>query len=109
LSDREFLKQIAAVISRDEKGPILKLVNQLADQGILNCAEQAKVITASDHRDLGSRLYDFRNSIVHAKYDQRSSMHSQSILSGETDAKKWQEPMRRLAWKAINTHGRKLA
>lgn len=105
VSDQEFLIHATTILSRDEKGPIARLVNQLANGAILDDAVSNNLIKAADPAALGSALYDFRNSIVHAKYNQRASLVTDCVVAPSSSTEAWRSVARQLALLAIDTLG----
>lgn len=108
LSDRDFLLAVGQMLSRDEKGPLIQLVALLADPLILSEAADAKLISAPNVQLLGNALYDFRNSIVHAKYDQRSALVVDSVIAPLSPTKAWLSILEKLAKAAIDSSSSKL-
>jgi hypothetical protein len=80
----------------------------LASDDVLERALSARLIDTKDATLFGAKLYDFRNSVVHAKYDQRNLIFSPSTIPGESEAGLWREPFRQLAWSALEARGRRL-
>lgn len=107
LSDRECLIKAAALMTREEKGPIIRLIVKLASPDIVKKAVSLNLLDKADPGILGSRLYDFRNSIVHAKYDHRASLVVDSVLEEVSLTTVWREIFEELALLAINQLGRK--
>ncbi len=108
LADREFLITIGQMLSRDEKGPLMQLIAQLADPVLLAKAAETKLITAPNPQMLGNALYDFRNSIVHGKYDQRAALYVDSVVAPPGTTKAWLTILEKLAKAAIDTCSSKL-
>lgn len=108
VSDRDFLQKATAIISREEKGPLIKLIAGVATKTELDAAFQAKLIESKDAGLLGVKLYEFRNSVVHAKYDQKATIFSTSILAKDINAGEWRLIFQKLAFNALNDLGRKL-
>jgi len=108
LADVEFTKKILDLITRDEKGPILRLVGELADDGLLTLAHNQNLINVKDKSALGIRLYEFRNSIVHGKQSYGYILSSTPVIAPNDPTSKWREVLRRLAEKTIQSFGQKL-
>jgi hypothetical protein len=109
VSERDFLLEVSKMLSRDEKGPLLKLVSNLADPSILRAAVEERLIQSQDATALGTALYDFRNSIVHAKYDQRSTLVVDSVTTPGRVTLAWKSLLERMAKAAIRVNAKKLA
>ena len=107
LSSRAFLLEVQKLIGRDERAALGRLVARLADPALLAKARDSALIAAATSDALTNALYDFRNSVVHAKYDQRTDLFSESIFSEESAARNWKSVCEDLAWKAcISVSGR---
>jgi hypothetical protein len=106
LNDRDFLLKTTALVARDERTPILRLVSKLARTPHLRRAVAAGLIQQPQGELLGSALYEFRNSIVHAKYDQRAAILSQPVLEEDKRTHAWRHLLQELAVRAISTLGR---
>lgn len=105
LSDRDFLLSAAQVLTRDEKSPLLKLIAQIANPTILQQAADEGLIKSPDPVRLGIAIYEFRNSIVHAKYDQKATLVVDSVISPPKITRTWKSVLERLANAAIASHG----
>jgi hypothetical protein len=108
LSDDEFLRRCLDTLSRDDKGPILRLVNQITDKGFLENAKTIELVKTADADLFGQNLYAFRNSIVHGKDSSGYVLHSPSVFNVEVNLISWRVALRSLAQNAINRFGRKL-
>ena len=104
ISDREFFLSAAQLLTKDEKGPIIKLVTELATRELLEQAVDSSLIARVDSNLLGSNLYDFRNSIVHAKHDFRAAVMVDPIVSGPTTTNAWRRVLHQLAKSALHNH-----
>lgn len=108
LSDEEFTRRIVDITFRDEKGPLLRLVAQIADESILNDALTAGLIKSKDRSLLGSELYGFRNSIIHSKVATGYALEASSLLAGHVKPSAWQDLLERLSARALDAYGRRL-
>jgi len=98
LSDVDFTKRVMEIIStRDEKGPILRLVNQVADDSMLVKAIAAGILNSKDASVLGSQLYSFRNAIVHGKHAGGYVPETSSVISGDSTADRWRPVLQALS------------
>ncbi|ANH69204.1 hypothetical protein [Mitsuaria sp. 7] len=104
VSDREFLFKSAQLLSKDEQSSIVRLVVELSTKELLDFAAGEGLITRSDRSLLGSSLYQFRNSIVHAKQDQRAPVTVDSIIGSSSTTKAWKRVLQQLAQKALGKH-----
>ncbi|HOB92880.1 MAG TPA: hypothetical protein PKL46_02345 [Aquabacterium sp.] len=104
ISDREFFLSTAQLLTKDEKGPIIKLVAELATNELLSLAKDSGLVARIDSNLLGSNLYDFRNSIVHAKNDFRTAVMVDPIVSGPTTTNAWRRVLHQLAKSALQNH-----
>ena len=107
LSGRDFLVKVASLLTRDEKTPLIRLVQRLSSSVILKEAVSCDLIEQPDAGRLGNKLYDFRNSVVHAKYDQRSSIVVDPVFNVASKTFVWRGILEGLAWKALETCGRR--
>lgn len=109
ISDEDFTSRVLTIISRDEKGPLLRLVNQITDPAFLRNATTIGLTNNNSSEVLGQNLYAFRNSIVHGKGSGGFSLHSPSIIKDELEsATSWRVALRTLAKVAIERFGKKL-
>lgn len=109
LSDREFLVRVAGVIARDERTPVIRLVAKLARTPLLRRAAKAGLIAQPQAELLGSAIYDLRNSVVHAKYDQRAAIVAQPVLEQPSPTREWRHILQELAASAIDRLAKKYA
>ena len=107
LTDRDFLVKVANTIARDERTPIIRLVGKLARTSLLRRAAKAGLIAEPKGELLGSAIYDFRNAVVHAKYDQRGAIVAQPVLDQPSLTQQWRDILRELATDAVERFGRK--
>lgn len=108
ISDESFPSEILRLLSRDEKGPILRLVNQAAGKRLTKGAARAGLIESESTNLLGERLYAFRNSIVHGKSSHGYELHSPPLFEKQSLPKAWRNTLRNLAQSVIEKFGRKL-
>src|SRR6478736_880440 len=102
LSSKEFTLEVAKVIGGEERSNICRMVASLADATILNGAATDSLIERADAQLLGNRLYDFRNSIVHAKQDQRTQMFVPSTFEEPPEFAAWRRVLTLLARAALD-------
>jgi len=107
LSDAEFSKRVLDLMTREERGPIIKLISSLADRQILNTATSDGLISHATAHHLANGVYELRNSLVHGKYSHGYALHSDSVLEPDTKLTRWRAVLRKMAFQAINQYGRK--
>lgn len=107
VSDAEFTRKTLEIASRDEKGPLFKLLAQITTPDLLLTAKAAGVINESRQDLLNEGVYAFRNSIVHGKFGSAFTLRSQSVLTPNTEAGTWRGLLRDLAWAALQNLGSK--
>jgi hypothetical protein len=103
LSENEFAKRILDLITKDEKGPLLKLVNTISSLEILTQAKQLDLVKETNSNLLGEEIYVFRNSIVHGKSSYGYDLNSSSVLSESNNVPKWRIILQSLAQKAMDS------
>jgi hypothetical protein len=107
LSDAEFSRRVLDLVSRDEKGPILKLINSLVEKAILDSAVTDGLIKTPVGNVLCEALYAFRNSIVHGKFSYGYSLLSGSVLHEDPMVPQWKVLVRKLARLSLDKYGAK--
>lgn len=107
LSDVEFSKRILDLVSRDEKGPIFKLITTLIDSAMLATAVSDGLIAKNEATILCEGLYGFRNSIVHGKFSYGYALQSGSVLDEDPQLPRWKTLLRSLARRALDRYGSK--
>ena len=107
LSDADFSRRLLDLVSRDEKGPIFKLINGLADTAILAGTVTDGLIKSAVANVLCEALYAFRNSIVHGKFSYGYSLLSGSVLQQDPMVPQWKVLPRKLARLALDRYGGK--
>jgi len=104
-TDAEFPRKILRLITRDEKGPIFKLIASIADDKLLEYAKFMGLIKDAASSTLCDAIYAFRNSIVHGKFSYGYSLVSGSVLQHEPQIHYWRETLRSLAYSALEKCG----
>ena len=104
VSDRDFLLGAAQLLTKDEKAPIVKLISELVAMEALQLAVSNGIIKSTDPILLAVAAYDFRNSVVHAKYDQRTNLIVDPVVSASTNTNVWRKILHQLAKDAITRH-----
>jgi hypothetical protein len=108
LSENDFAKRILDLISKDEKGPLLKLINLSGDATVAQQAFAAGFIQNENIGLLGEAIYAFRNSIVHGKNSHGYDLQSTSILADNPSLPVWRALLQALAKKVMHSFGSKL-
>jgi len=107
-TDSEFTRKILKLISRDEKGPVFKLITSIADAKLLEYARFTGLIKDPASSALCDAVYSFRNSIVHGKFSYGYSLVSGSVLQHEVDLSFWRETLKSLAHSALDKYGSRI-
>jgi hypothetical protein len=108
VSDGDFARRVLQLVSINEKGPILALINKLTDAALLKHVNDIGLVKAASGTALGEEVYKFRNSIVHGKDSQGYLLHSTSVFDDGPDMMLWRIVLRTLAKTAIERYGGKL-
>jgi hypothetical protein len=108
ISEDEFAKQVLQLITKEEKGPFLQLINSIADDESLKHAVAANLIKSATHSLLGEAIYAFRNSIVHGKTSYGYTLQSTSVFVEDNSLSVWRAILRSLASRAMSHYGSKL-
>jgi hypothetical protein len=101
VSDRDFLVSAAQLLTKDEKTPIVKLISELVKRETLELAAKNDLIKAPESNLIGVAAYEFRNAVVHAKYDQRTNLIVDPVISAPTSTNVWRRVLHQLAKDAI--------
>ena len=107
LSDVDFSQRILTLVTRDEKGPIFKLVSTLVDEKTLAQSKLDGLIDNESANAFCESLYAFRNSIVHGKFSYGYVLQSESLLDKSAATQKWRTVLRDLARDALERYGSK--
>ena len=105
LSDAEFPGKLLQFLSKDEKGPLFKLIISLADKDFMSPAQAEGLIENNTPGTLCEKLYIFRNSIVHGKFSFGYSLKFSSAIEKSENFKKWRNLLRELARRAVQQYG----
>ncbi len=109
LSTRQFLLDVHQLVGRDEKTTLGRMMALVADTPMLTRGRDSGLIGEATANALTNAVYDFRNSVVHAKSDHRAKLFSESIFVDESKATAWKRMSEELAWKAITAFGSRVA
>ncbi|MGE0325054.1 MAG: hypothetical protein AB7S68_22210 [Polyangiaceae bacterium] len=105
LSSAEFLRQATSAVNRDERSALSELIAKTTSPASLQKAQALGLVKATSAEAFANALYDFRNSVVHAKYDMRAKMHVARVLQGNPAVQGWKELARAAASDAMRTLG----
>lgn len=108
VSDADFTRRTLEIASREEKGPIFRLLGDLTTPDILQDAVAGGVVKESRQVLLNEAVYAYRNSIVHGKFGSAFTLRSQSVLAPDAIAGVWRGLLQRLAWAALQNLGTKV-
>jgi hypothetical protein len=81
------------------------LIEEVVTPAIIDFALNNCLIHASSKKVFANTLYNFRNSIVHAKYEHTSSLIVDSILNASPQLTLWREVMSRLTPEVLDRFG----
>lgn len=105
VSDADFSKRVLDLVSKDEKGPIFKLITALADSKMITSAQADGLVGNAAPNTFAEALYAFRNSIVHGKFSYGYALQSSSVIGEDATLPKWKTILRALAEAALDKHG----
>ena len=105
VSDAEFSKRVLDLVSKDEKGPIFKLITSLSDSKMIASAQVDGLVGNAAPNTFAEALYAFRNSIVHGKFSYGYALQSSSVIGEDATVSKWKTILRTLAEAALDKHG----
>ncbi len=105
MSTRQFLLALQQLMAKDEKGALGRLLSEIADGRVLAIAKEAGLIERPLAPALTEALYEFRNSVVHAKEDRGARLFTSSIFAEPSTASAWRRVCESLAWNAIERYG----
>jgi hypothetical protein len=106
IGTREFLFQVNRLLSANDRADICQFLAGLTTPSIIDVAQANGIINAADVNILSNSLYDFRNSIVHAKYEQRATITVDALLGRPPHLITWRKILFELATEAMNRYGR---
>lgn len=102
---KDFSKKIHELVKANEKENICGLIEEVVTPSIIDFALNNRLIHASNKKVFANTLYNFRNSIVHAKYEHTSSLIVDSILNASPQLTLWREVMSRLTPEVLDRFG----
>jgi hypothetical protein len=101
ISKREFVIQMNKVINDKEIVLLGKLISKIADLKILNYCEKNNLIDKAKPELLTNKLYEFRNSLVHSKMNQKLLPFTKSLFEKEDNLHEWNYVCKELANSAM--------
>jgi hypothetical protein len=105
IDSKEFSKQIHELVKANERENICGLIEETVDSTIIDFALHNHLIHANSKKVFANTLYNFRNSIVHAKYENTNSLIVDSILNASPQLTLWREVMSRLIPEVLDRFG----
>lgn len=108
ISEADFAKRILDIVFKDEKGPILQMIDKISESEDMSEAFNSKLIINNNICSLGEAIYSFRNSIVHGKFSYRYNLQSGSVFDEGEHLSAWRAVLKKLAWKALAKYGSRL-
>jgi hypothetical protein len=105
MATRAFLLAIQQLVARDERASLGRLLAEIANGKVLAAAKDAGLVDRKTPAALTEALYDFRNSVVHAKEDRGLRLFSASIFAEPSNAVAWRRVCEELAWSALERYG----
>lgn len=101
ISKREFVIQMNKVINDKEIALLGQLVSKIADSKILNYCHKNNLIDKAKAELLTIKLYEFRNSLVHSKMNQKLLPFTKSLFEREDKVHEWNYVSKLLAHNAM--------
>ena len=105
LSSKDFLKRIHELVKANERENICVLLEEVVTLPILDFAFNHKLTQSKNKKTFANAVYNFRNSIVHAKYEHSNSLIVDSILNDSSNVALWREVMSRLIPEILDKFG----
>jgi len=105
LDSKAFSTRVHELVKANERENICGLVEELVTPEILNFAFQTHLTKTNSKKGFSNELYNFRNSIVHAKYEHKSALIVESILNPSSQVALWREVMNKLIPKILDKYG----
>jgi hypothetical protein len=105
VSDADFSKRVLDLITKDERGPIFKLISLIVNDELLDNSKSEGLIDNNSPNALCEAVYAFRNSIVHGKFSYGYALQSASILDEDPKIPRWRALLRDLARRALDQFG----
>jgi hypothetical protein len=101
VSKRDFVVELNKRMNDNERAFLGRLIKKVADVKLLNFCEKNNIIDKSKADLLSNNLYDFRNSLVHAKSNQKLLPYSKSIFIRDEGLDNWTYVCKELAKSAM--------
>lgn len=107
VSDADYIKKVTELVTKDEKGLIYRLVNEVASDEVVKLAHSLDLISSVSKHELADRLYVHRNSIVHGKHSYGFDLKSRSIIDRYTDSTDWRKILAELAQASVQKYAKR--
>lgn len=107
VSEAEFSKRILDLVIKDEKRPILRLIDSLVNSAMLNRALSDGLIVNAVSGQLCEAMYTLRNSLAHGKFSYGYTLRSGSLIEEDPQLRKWKTLLCDLARRALDQYGSK--
>lgn len=101
VSKRSFIIEMNKIISDNERALLGRLISKIANPKILVFCEQKGLIDKNKADLLSNQIYEFRNSLVHSKSNQKSLPFAKSIFIREESLENWTFVCKELAYICI--------
>ena len=101
ISKRDFVIKMNRIINDNERALLGKLIVEIADSNILKYCEKHNLIEKDNPELLSNQLYEFRNSLVHSKLNQKFLPLTNSLFKRDDKLNKWTYVCRELANNAM--------
>jgi hypothetical protein len=105
IDSKDFSKKIHELVKANERDNIFGLVEEVVTIPILDFAFHNQLTQSNSKKAFANALYNFRNSIVHAKYEHTSSLIVDSILNPSSQLALWREVLDRLVPEILEKFG----
>ncbi|WP_340028488.1 hypothetical protein MHB71_00140 [Paenibacillus sp. FSL H7-0940] len=99
-----FIIEMSALYRKEESELLKNLLNNIEDiEHLIDYAKQKGLVDSLDVSTFSTKLYEYRNSIVHSKYDTKFKINVPTIeiFHPESKDRYWIEILRKLAEKII--------
>lgn len=100
----KFIKDLSSLYGTKETELLKNLINNIDNvEGVIKYAQSEGIIDNMDISTFATKLYNYRNSIVHGKGDAKFSLNIPTIdvLHPKSKDRYWTEVLRRLADQVI--------
>ena len=105
IDSKKFAKEIQKMIKASEGENIYSLIQEVVTSSILDFAYTYQLVDSKDAKKFAKNLYEFRNSIIHAKSEHNSIFITDSVLNPSSEVALWREVFSRLVPEILNKFG----